>query len=180
MLCALSNKSWKQHPTKQQLYGHRPPISKTIQIRRKRYVRHCWRSTGELISDVLLWTPSYGQTGVGRLTPARTYLQQLCTVTGCSLEDLTNGMDDRDEWSGRVQEIRAHSTTSCWWWLQSNTNNLCIDWRFQVFLTNTNNSIVSSNHSNLMIIICLHTVICFQETNNNILSLGVTASSNNS
>ena len=32
MLQATSNKSWRQHPTKHQLYGHLPPITKTIQI----------------------------------------------------------------------------------------------------------------------------------------------------
>ena len=32
MLQAILNKSWKQHPMKQQLYGHLSPISKTIQI----------------------------------------------------------------------------------------------------------------------------------------------------
>ena len=31
MLRAILNKSWRQHPTKQQLYGHLPPITKTIQ-----------------------------------------------------------------------------------------------------------------------------------------------------
>ena len=50
MLRALLNKSWKQHPTKHQLHGHIPPISKTIQIRRTRHPRHCWRSQSELIS----------------------------------------------------------------------------------------------------------------------------------
>ena len=29
----ILNKSWRQHPTKHQLYGHRPPITKTIQVR---------------------------------------------------------------------------------------------------------------------------------------------------
>ena len=33
MLRAILNKSWRQHPTKQQLYGHLPPITKTIQVR---------------------------------------------------------------------------------------------------------------------------------------------------
>ena len=33
MLRAILNRSWRQHPTKQQLYGHLPPITKTIQIR---------------------------------------------------------------------------------------------------------------------------------------------------
>ena len=32
-LCAVLNKSWNQHLTKQQLYGHLPPITQTIQVR---------------------------------------------------------------------------------------------------------------------------------------------------
>ena len=37
MLQAILNKSWRQHPTKQQLNGHLPPIMKTIQIK---WARH--------------------------------------------------------------------------------------------------------------------------------------------
>ena len=59
MLRAILNKSWRQHPTRHQLYGHLPPITKTIQVRRTRHAGHCWRSKDELISDVLLWTPGY-------------------------------------------------------------------------------------------------------------------------
>ena len=70
MLRAILSKSWRQHPTKQQLYL--PPITKTIKIRRIRHAGHCWRSRIELISDVLLWTPSHGRTKAGR--PARTYI----------------------------------------------------------------------------------------------------------
>ena len=54
MLRAILNKSWGQHPTRHQLYGHLPPITKTIQVRRTRHAGHCWRSRDELISDVLL------------------------------------------------------------------------------------------------------------------------------
>ena len=57
MLRAILNKSWQQHPTKHQLYGHLPLITKTIQVRRTRHAGHCWRSRDELISDELLWTP---------------------------------------------------------------------------------------------------------------------------
>ena len=53
----ILNKSWWQHPTRHQLYGHLPPLTKTIQVRRTRHAGHCWRSKDELISDVLLWTP---------------------------------------------------------------------------------------------------------------------------
>ena len=54
MLRAILNKSWWQHPTRHQLYGHLPPITKTIQVRRTRHAGHCWRSRDELRSDVLL------------------------------------------------------------------------------------------------------------------------------
>ena len=54
MLRAILNKSWWQHTTRHQLYGHLPPITKTIQVRRTRHAGHCWRSKDELISDVLL------------------------------------------------------------------------------------------------------------------------------
>ena len=112
MLRAILNKSWRQHPTKCQLYGHLPPITKTIQVRRTRYAGHCWRSRNELISDVLLRTPTYGRAKAGR--PARTYIQQLCEDTGCSPEDLPEAMNDREKWRERVRDIRAGGTT--WWW----------------------------------------------------------------
>ena len=71
MLRAILNKSWRQHPTRHQLYGHLLPITKTIQVRQTRHAGHCWRSKDELVRDVLLWTPTYGQAKAGR--PARTY-----------------------------------------------------------------------------------------------------------
>ena len=93
MLWAILNKSWRQHPTKQQLYGHLPPITKTIQVRWTRHMGHCWRSKDELISDILLWTPSHGRAKAGR--QARTYIQQLGAHTGYSLENFPGAMDDR-------------------------------------------------------------------------------------
>ena len=70
-LRVILNKSWRQHPTRHQLYGHLPPITKTIQVRRTGHAGLCWRSRNELISDVLLWTSTYGRAKAGR--PARTY-----------------------------------------------------------------------------------------------------------
>ena len=112
ILRAILNKSWWQHPTRHQQYGHLPPITKTIQVRRTRYAGYCWRSRDELISDVLLWTPTYSRAKAGR--PARTYIQQLCEDTGCSPEDLPEATNDREKWRERVRDIRATSTT--WWW----------------------------------------------------------------
>ena len=95
MLRAILNKSWRQHPTRHQLYGHLPPITKTIQVRRTRHAGHCWRSSDELIRDVLLLTPTHGRAKSGR--PARTYIQQLCEDTGCCPEELPRAMNDREE-----------------------------------------------------------------------------------
>ena len=115
MLRANLNSSWRQHPTRRQLYGQQPPITKTNQVRRTRHAGHCWRSRDELISDVLLWTHTHGRAKAGRST--RTYIQQLCEDTGCFPEDLPEAMNDREKGRERVRDIRATSTT-WWWWLR--------------------------------------------------------------
>ena len=95
---AILNKSWRQHPTKQQLFGHLPPITKTIQVRRNRHAGHCWRSRDELISDVLQWTPSDGRAKARR--PARPYKPQLCEDTGWSPGDQLDTINDREGGAG--------------------------------------------------------------------------------
>ena len=108
MLRAILNKSWWQHLTRHQLYGHLPPIMKTYKSDEPD-AQDYWRSKDELISDVLLWTPAYGQAKAWR--PARTYIQQLCEDTGCSPEDLPEAMNDREKWRERVRNVRASGTT---------------------------------------------------------------------
>ena len=108
MLWAILNKSWKQHPTKQHLYDHLPLISKTIQIRWTRYAGHCWRNKDELISYVLLWTPSYRWACVG--WPVRTIMwtQDIVWRT-CRMWwtiDI-NGMRERE----------AHTSSLTWWYI---------------------------------------------------------------
>ena len=115
MLQAILNKSWRQHPTKQQLYGHLPTtITKTIKVRRTRHAEHCWRNRDKLISDILVWTPSHGRAKAGR--PAQAYIQQLCADAWCNPEDLPEAMDDREGWRKRVRDIRADGVTWWWWW----------------------------------------------------------------
>ena len=113
MLLAILNKSWRQHPTRHQLYGHLPPITKTIQVRQTRHAGHCWRSRDELISDVFLWTSIYGRAKAG--WPAWTYIQQLCEDMGCSPEDLPEAMNNREKWQERGRDIHASGTTWSWW-----------------------------------------------------------------
>ena len=125
MLWAILNRSWQQQPTWRQLYGHLPPITKTIQARR---TRHCWRSKDEIVSDVLLWTPAYGQSKAGR--PARTFIQQLCDDTGCNPEDLPKVMNDGETWRERVRDI--HSSRTWWWWFQNYVQYLIHLWFFTI------------------------------------------------
>ena len=56
-----------------------------------------------IISDVLLWTPTYGRAKAER--PARTYIQQLCEDVGCYPEDLPEAMNDREKWRERGSGI---------------------------------------------------------------------------
>ena len=84
-----------------------PPISQTIQVWWARHEEHYWRSKDELISDIVSGKPTRGHTNVGR--PARTYYVD----TGCSLEDLSVVVDDRDGWQERVYELHAINMT--WW-----------------------------------------------------------------
>ena len=104
MFWAILNKSWRQHPTRHQLYGHLPPIMKTIQVSQTRHAGHCWRSRDELISDVLLWTPKYGRAKAGR--PARTYIQQLFEDMGCRQRRWTIGSSSERRWRITVPVVR--------------------------------------------------------------------------
>ena len=63
------------------------------------------RSKDELVSDVLLRTPSNQRVSVWR--PVRTYVHRLCMETGWSLEDLPEEIENRDEFRVRVREIIA-------------------------------------------------------------------------
>ena len=114
MLCTAINRSWKDHLTNVELYGHIPPISKSLQQQRMRFVGHCWRSREELAGDILLWKPTHGHQPRGR--PKKTYIDQLIDDTGCRMEELPIAMEDRERWKERVMEYRASSTWWWWWW----------------------------------------------------------------
>ena len=112
MLRAILNKSWRQHPTRHQLYGHLPPITKTIQVRRTRHTGHCRRSRDELIRDVLLWTPTYERAKAER--PAWTYSSYV-RIRDVALKTFqwwwTIGRS-----SERGSEIWWCMTWWWWWW----------------------------------------------------------------
>ena len=105
ILRAILNKFLRKHRTTPQLYDNLPPITKIFKVRRTRHTGYCWRSREELISDVLLWTPSYGRAKAGGL--ARTYIQQLCQDTGCNSEDLPEAMNDSGERGAGISVLVA-------------------------------------------------------------------------
>ena len=102
---AILNKSWKQCPTKQQMYDHLPSISKNIQLRRTSHAGHCSRIKDELLSDILLCTPTHRRDNVG------TQQKLICANTGRSLEDLPGEMNDGDGWREKIRKIPALSVT---------------------------------------------------------------------
>ena len=96
--------------------------------KRSRHAGHWWRSKDELISDILLWTPSHERAKAGRTV--RNYIQKLCADIGYSIEDLPGAMDDRDEWRERVREICASSVI--WWYAYIYI--YCFYWAFNSLL----------------------------------------------
>ena len=114
MLCAVLNKSWMKHSTKQQLYGHLPPppVSQTIQVK--------WVRQVKLISNISLWSLTHGHTSVGH--PAKTYIHQLCADSRCLLEDLLSVMISRDGWQ------ESQRDPCCWYALIKMT--LYLNWCF--------------------------------------------------
>ena len=59
MLRAILNKSWWQHPTRHQLYGHLPPITKTIQVKRTRTRRTLLEKQGRTSSVMYSYGPPH-------------------------------------------------------------------------------------------------------------------------
>ena len=116
ILQAILNKSWRQRPKKQLLYGHQPPIMKTIKIRLTRHAGHCWRSKDELICDVFLWTSSHGRAKAALHTAAlKTCRKQWTIGRGWEREgDIRAATDDDDE--------KQFKTTflSIWFWYKEN------------------------------------------------------------
>ena len=110
MLCTVLNKSWKQHSTKQHLYGHLPPISQTIQDE-----QFMWDTAieGRTNSKVTFFN---GPLHLDVPVLADQQEHKLCPDTWCNLEDLPGAVNDRDGWREKIRKIHAVSPTAWWWW----------------------------------------------------------------
>ena len=90
------NINWRQHVTNIELYRNLPKISDTIRKRRLRLAGHCLRST-EVSAKLLLWKPRHGHRNPGR--PKLDYATLLTEDTGLNLDELSNAMSNREQWS---------------------------------------------------------------------------------
>ena len=101
LLMRVKHLSWKQHPTKNIIYGDLPPVSNIVRSKRVQFAGHCFRATSEIISPLVLWKPS----SVGRRSRKLTYVDTLVRDTGLDLQDLKTAMLDRNCWREIVQSI---------------------------------------------------------------------------
>ena len=125
MLCAVLNKSWKQHPTKQLLYGHLPLISQTIKVKLTRHVGQCWSSKDKLKAtffNELLKMDTLVLANQQELI----YINSVETVF--SLEDQLEAIYYRDEWSERVRECvrEVYAVSVIWWCIYVWWESVCI------------------------------------------------------
>ena len=96
----------EQRSTKQHVYSHLHPNSKTIQVRFSKFAEHCWRSKDGLISEVFPSASTYGHTSAGR--PGKYYIHPLHVDTGCRLEDLQWAMGIWDSYQVRGKESQGN------------------------------------------------------------------------
>jgi len=103
LLMRAQSLSWKCHPSISQIYDKLPRVSSLVKSRRVQFAGHCFRADAEVISSLLLWRPSPGQTRGRKLS----FPDVISRDTGIRTEDLGTAMRDREVWCGVVQSMIA-------------------------------------------------------------------------
>lgn len=101
LLRRVKNLSWRDHPTKDTIYGSLKPVSLTLKAKRVQFAGHCLRATSEVISSLVLWKPRLAKQRSRKFT----FPDAVCRDTGLNFCDLENAMRDRDLWRQRVESI---------------------------------------------------------------------------
>ena len=114
LLRSALNISWKAHITNEQLHGDLPKVSDKIKKRRLQFAGHCLRSSGQVVSDVVLWKPVHGKRGAGR--PIMTYVDLLCQDTGQTPAEIKTCMENMRVWRA-ITDVRQMSME----WVSDNT-----------------------------------------------------------
>ena len=104
MLRRVQNIQWSEHATIQTIYRKLPRITSKLVQRRVQFAGHCYRADQEIISSLLLWTPS-GQNHSNKLT----YPDVISRDTGYKTEDLPAAMANRTVWREIVQSFPAEA-----------------------------------------------------------------------
>ena len=100
LLMQVQNISWKSHPTKKHIYGDLPAISSILKARRVQFAVHCFRAENEILSSLLLWTPT-NQARSRKLS----YPVVIARDIGIDRNDLGTVMLDREIWREHVNSI---------------------------------------------------------------------------
>ena len=96
LLMKALNLNWKDHPTREKIYGKLPKVSEVVRGRRLSFAGHCVRRLNEPVSKLVFWCPTQGSRSKGR--PRLTYPKLLSQDTGIDQQDLINLMQDRAQW----------------------------------------------------------------------------------
>ena len=104
MLRMVQNISWKQHITKNNLYGKLAKLSTKIRQRRLILAGHCIRHPEEIASELVLWEPTKASRGRRAVTFTDTLLKDTELQT---TRELKTVMKDRDHWRGCVGSVRV-------------------------------------------------------------------------
>ena len=101
LLMRVKNLSWKQHPTRTQIYEDLPPVSTVVKARRVQFAGHCLRANNEIISSLILWKP----TPIGTRSRRLTFSDVISRDTGICKLDLETAMRDREHWRKVVKSV---------------------------------------------------------------------------
>ena len=101
LLMRVKNLSWKRHPSHSQIYGSLPRASSIVRSRRAQFAGHCYRAKSEVISTLLLWSP----TQTGPKSRKLSYPDVIARDTGINKQELGRAMGDREVWRSIVKSI---------------------------------------------------------------------------
>ena len=99
LLMRVKNISWRDHCTKQQIYGNLVPPSILLRARRVQFSGHCLRAQKEVISSLVLWSQRHHRRG------KLSYPDVISRDTNIEKTDLEAAMRDREFWRSRVDSI---------------------------------------------------------------------------
>ena len=101
LLRRAKNLSWRNHPTRELIYGDLCPVSSLVKARRVQFAGHCYRAENEVISSLILWRPPPN----GRRSQKLTFPDVISRDTGIRKENLKTAMQDRDYWREVVNSM---------------------------------------------------------------------------